>query len=691
MNNNRILNRLHEQMSDYFKTKKNPNWKSILSAIAESDQEIADLIEEVRKQFFINTASRPYLDLLASNLGITRPKTMGMDDVTFRKYIPILAYQPKQVKSIIDQLLDVFFFKEAVSSFAETINTEPYFLKDGYELIYTIDNENEEIIPFYSSDFLDISQATSEEVAFAINKSAKYSYAIVFENHILKKKSIKLFTKTIGSKGSISITGGRAEIFLNFDGIISNSGSGNTTEWAITKIGDTVRFQYVSGDPIGLSNVQIGDVVIIDIPGNSGSFVIENINLSDNYFEFSNLLATTGTFDHATNPGYYLRFLNIKKNIVINKTNRAVAWEIKSGEIIVEMPASPPVVRRDAKGSAHLNGMVESILSIDDPNTMTINDTTDWPSDGKFILDPTYEILTYRDIENNSQLINGRFNNEMLFSYNGISGNTLLNIYPALPNMSEIKELDIAYIERDSSHTLTIEFGENHNLNIGNNFYIHDVIGDITLNGAYAVSEIISDTSIKTISTGSVVNFSNDGQVRIEKVGMFDSGVVYLTSAIVDTGLYGPYFYDPSSVFVLSSYIGKINTEIQAGSSLTYISLGVNNIPTDTGFVIFDYGKNTQEGPIRYLYKSQSNLLYIDPSYIFQYSHSINSEIVAIRRKGAVVLSGLGKEFSFYITDPSAVRSVIQDLIQSVKSVGMFLRFIIRYPNLYYSDFDIYN
>src|SRR5882672_2985095 len=97
---------LHDLMPNHLNTKVNPNWKALIDAIGSTDQDTSDLVAEVRKQFFVKTASRPYLDRLAANNMISRPRLVGMDDTSFRDYIPVLSYKPKQVKLIIDALLD---------------------------------------------------------------------------------------------------------------------------------------------------------------------------------------------------------------------------------------------------------------------------------------------------------------------------------------------------------------------------------------------------------------------------------------------------------------------------------------------------------------------------------------------------------------------------------------------------------
>ena len=56
-----------------FKPEKNPNWKTILSAIGEIDDEMMSQVEFVRDNLLWTTAKGKYLDLLASNNNVKRP------------------------------------------------------------------------------------------------------------------------------------------------------------------------------------------------------------------------------------------------------------------------------------------------------------------------------------------------------------------------------------------------------------------------------------------------------------------------------------------------------------------------------------------------------------------------------------------------------------------------------------------
>lgn len=687
--------RLHEQMNPYFNTRYNPNWKVLLDTIGESDQELADLISEVRNQFFISTSNRPYIDRLASNLKISRPKIVGMDDTTMRRYIPILAYQPKQVKLIIDQLLDIFFLREATTAFVETISPEPFFIKDGWELEYQVDFDKYEKITFPAIDFTDPTQAKAEEIVAILNRQAKYSFAVVFDNRIKKEKFIRIFTKTVGSRGSIEISGGRANISLKSHGLIDGSGSGNTTEWNIQKIGDTTTFKHISGDNPNLNLVQAGDIAIIDIPGNNGSFTIQSIDLFAGSFSFENLFSTQGDFSHLSNPGYFVRFFRPERNVIYTRNNRAVVWEVSPGEVIIEMPATPPVVRRELRGSAHINGMSKLMTNINSNTSIDLEDASEWPNSGQFVIEPEEEIQTHIKTSTEdyvaTQSILGRFDvAERRYTYTSKIGNTLNGISPRIPLVSGVYELNIASISRDSNSTVTVNLTNPFDFIIGEAVYIYNT-GGINLNGTFEITEVISSTQFKYKDVGPVES-STTGVVRIERIGLKNSGsIVHLTSARLNTGIIGPTLWDTRAPFILSSYTCKSLTDIKAGNIILNLQITTpNSIPNERGFLIFDYGLETQEGPVRYMYKASDSVIAIDPSYVFQYDHSVGSAVTAIRRKGAHIMSGKGTEYAFYTADPSAARRVLQELIKDVKSVGTFLRFIVRYPVNYYSEFDLY-
>ena len=91
MRNRNKIDQIHDLLPKHLNSRGNENWKALVDALGEQDQNTADLVTEVRKQFFVKTASRPYLDRLAANNKISRARLAGMDDPSFRDCIPVLS------------------------------------------------------------------------------------------------------------------------------------------------------------------------------------------------------------------------------------------------------------------------------------------------------------------------------------------------------------------------------------------------------------------------------------------------------------------------------------------------------------------------------------------------------------------------------------------------------------------------
>lgn len=697
-NRNRVDN-LHQQMPAAFNTEVNPNWKALIEAIGTADQDTLNLIENVRQQFFIKTASRPYIDKLAASNQLQRPKFVGMEDADFKKFIPILSYQPKQVKLILDDLLDLFFFKESTTSFISSSDVQPFVLQDGWELEYNVDSTYTERISFNAAEFTNISLASADEVVAAINRQATNSYAIAFLDSVTKFINIKIFSKTIGSKGSIQITGGRADIGFKFEGYNFEAGQGIATQWSVSKIGDTVSLQYtgVGGTP-NIDKLQIGDVVIINRPGNVGSFTITQVDPVANIVQYANLFATVETFT-GSNINDVKFFTPYKANIyLIDK--KAAVWEVRPGEIVVEIPPSPPVVRRKRAGSAHINGLDSTVTNTISRSTIEISNIASFPNSGNFFFIPKNEIQTYFPTQGDTTYFqsNGRLDSSLpKYSYTSKVGNQLQGITPLLPITAGISQFALVSAHRDANNILTCITSLPNDYVVGQSITIRDAtLGagtGIDTNGTWTISTIVSSTQFTCFSfSGSLgTRASTGGTVASERVGIASTGsTVILSTAILQVNKYGPYMWDINASFVLSSLTANLTVEIKSGTTSRNIEVTTNDIPNSETKIIFDFGTERQEGPVRCFYKPNSTSLAIDPSFVFQFTHDVGSSVTMIRRRGGIQFSGLGTEYGSYVTDPAAARIVLQTLMQDVKSVGIFINFLIRYPHLYYSTIDVY-
>lgn len=837
-NNIDKISQINSLMPEHFNVETNPNWKALITALGASDNVIVDLITEVQKQFFIKTAYRPYLDSLAANVGVSRPLGVGMDDTTFKQFIPIMAYTPKQVKLIIDQLLNIFFARETTTAFVESGQAQPFALQDGWELEYTVDEIYDELIYFHTSDFTDINAATTQEIVAAINRQAHHSFAEDFYDNITKNYHVKIFTNTIGSQGSIQLVGGRANTTLQFNGFITGAGSGTNTTWTVTKVGEAVTYQYISGLNPNVNLLQVGDVVISLLPGltpitgyqgNVGSFVITSINLSAQSFTFTNLFGVPGTYTQTA--AYQVAFFVPDKYVVYTQDSRALTWAVVPGEVIVEMPATPPVVKRSLIGSAHINGSESVMTSYNSSSSLTVMDASQFPMAGSFWIQVVDEIITryYTPTEDTiaTSTFNGRlqgtptkytYTSRLVLQTTGntavgsnqitnvastvglaigqnvfmvgvpsyalitnvignvvfidwpaiaagigttiqFAGDVLTGITPPLPPVAILDENTLTSLVRVGD-VVTATTPTPNDYVVGDIVSIYgstgipvQISGGVTLTGVdtitgitpvgiiaagmlitgdfippqtyvegivgttvtmtqnatapsvtetFEFSENLNGTFIITSVSGNTFTFESlgttgsaivPGFARVDTIGLAPSGsLIIITDALPSsfTRITGPYVWNLSAPFVLSENIAMLETPIQAGQLIPLLNLSVNTIPSTGGFVVFDYGLNTQEGPVRYLYTPNDTTIVMDPSYIFLFNHTVGSSVTSIDNQGPHIMSGLGTEYPPYITNPGDVRVTLQGLIQSVASSGIFVDFLIRYPVQLYGTIDVY-
>lgn len=760
MDNATKVDRIFDQLPKFLNARADANWSSIINAIGTEDQRLALLAEEVRKQFFVKTASRPYLDRLGANSNISRPRFVGMSDTDFRKFIPIMSYQPKQVKRIIDELLDLFFFKDATTAFLSSALYEPFTLKDTWSLELLVDGLNSEHIVFHTTDFLDINNATAEEIAAAYNRQAQFSYAISYYDSVTKHTYLRIYSNTIGAQGSMIVTGGLMCTALQPNGFLTDLGTGNNTQWSISKIGNTVTFTYTGGVEPGVEDLEPGDLFLCDLPGNEGTFVITKVDIRNLNFTFENLLATPGSITQTSHK--QTQWLRPVKMTSYGVKRRALVWETKTGEASIEMPTTPPIVYRNAKGGFHINGSFGIVTDIPSSNSLTVADTTNFPSSGYFVIEPIESITARlkggaveKVVTYNAK---GRvISNFIRYSYTGLSGNTLTGITPDLPTTTALDETTISSLTKSGGVITCVA---------ANDFSVNDTIfiqgssgipiltttgttssGSPTINSVGDTSgvspgQLVSGTgipvgtkvlhvpdSVTVVMThpasasgttslvfsedtngAFAVTSSNGSQFTVNQLGTDGSAsvpgtaskeqlllapnnfkITIMTSTPAETtGFPGPYIWDLNAPFTLAADTTFVTDQIIAGKTYKLLQVNTNNIPDGPGYVVIDYGQNNQEGPIKYLYKAAENILAMDPSYTFQQYHNAGASLVTVSKLGPHMPDGAGNEYPPYATNPPDARILLQDLITSVASAGIFIDFIIRYPNQLYGTLDVY-
>lgn len=349
---------------------------AILEALAEgSASYLINNVSAVNDQLYVATASGRYLDERLSEANITRPPSVGLSDDVFRQ-IGIEVKNRKQVRDLINNLLNAIFGDEYVRAINQARFVEPYNLIDGDELIVNFDDKITVPIQFSSSQFQNIASATAQEVADAITKYLKnlgYSGSAIAKDDG-NGAYVQLISDTIGPSSSVTVFGGRAQNVLKFDSAVPVGGN-TSTQWTLSlQPGGTIRFTWSGGANPQLGKLKEGHYVNIFGGGfssssNEGSYIITGSKggvVGDAYFEINNPLGTSGIVVQGSDDA--ILFYNPIKKTLTSRLSYATIYQPSARMLQIFLPAATKVVRRERSGASHIHDPSDPIsLEPDQP------------------------------------------------------------------------------------------------------------------------------------------------------------------------------------------------------------------------------------------------------------------------------------------------------------------------------------
>lgn len=188
-----------EKMSRYipslYSPELNPMVRGLLYAWSSEDDLIVQGVQNAKEQIFVKFARLQFLDALGSNVGVFRPSTFNILDEQFRQLIPLLSFYPKQVKTTLKKVLDVFFNPNNPKVFVSEINPNeiviqipssvPYLrrilrgsqhFKNYSGTITSVDNITKSVTIDLDGD---TKQLREDELKFADFDQGGYSYPIL--------------------------------------------------------------------------------------------------------------------------------------------------------------------------------------------------------------------------------------------------------------------------------------------------------------------------------------------------------------------------------------------------------------------------------------------------------------------------------------------------------------------------------
>ncbi len=150
----------------------------------------------------------------------------------------------------------------------------------------------------------------------------------------------------------------------------------------------------------------------------------------------------------------------------------------------------------------------------------------------------------------------------------------------------------------------------------------------------------------------------------------------------------GSFFFNPQGnikSFSITGQSAKLDVALQKNNVYTNIVVDdTTNILNPTGSLVFGYGTEREEQPVKYRGIPNSKTILIDPSYIFQFNHPVNEYINVLFENQAFKPAKDGSDLPIYLTSPANARAVVQEILDSLKAAGITITFVILAPEYKY-------
>lgn len=208
--------RYKKHLPKSYKVGQNPVITALMEAISEEDCDVNDSIKNTKAQIFVTDAEGKFLDRLGNNRGVARPTELGLLDSDYRKMIPVMSFQPKQIRKIFYDLMDVFWGPLFSRANVSSGNIGPYDISVGEDIKVKIDKGEEQVIRILAGQIAVDGAATAEEVVTILSRIKGVTPSII-EDVATGTSKVNVRTNTPGARGAVEFTGGSAIDALKLD------------------------------------------------------------------------------------------------------------------------------------------------------------------------------------------------------------------------------------------------------------------------------------------------------------------------------------------------------------------------------------------------------------------------------------------------------------------------------------------
>ena len=586
--------------------------EALINTLADEVQRGEDLAVAVSNQLTISTASGSYIDRKLGALGITRPSELGMDDLSYRN-MGIQINATKEVTGVLHSVLAVFYGEDAVRAWTQSGQPGPYSLESGMDLQFELEDGVIRVMTIDASSFQDITNATPGEVADLITQFVRAQglngSADVFTDPDTNLSYVRIYGSARGPYSTLKVLGGRLQNALEFPLLRGTKLLLNNTVWEITRnYGDTIRFRWVGGSVPALDQVFIGDRVMIygdnfavhasetligtwDVTGirpasgivgySTGWFEISVPNLAGLSASEANVMPPVNVpgsglyYTWTVAQGSYddLKFFFIKKLAPYLQPRYSLAFEPGQRILKIYLPATARIVHRDLAGGAHLH-LEYGAKDLSGSFGSTI--------------DPDAQVTVLNELS--VSYPQGGYDNIAI-------GGTLTYGSTVVPVDTITRSLGATVVSCSGSHGIP-------------------VADPYDNTATYNMGDVILYNSVTYYKSLVDVNVGNDPDLaplfwtQVNGYPQLVPTIVTVTpgQAFIDdlaNPFLGPYMVDPDAHYTLTNEMVTSREAIRAGErrSILFVKGGVT---VDSGQLLFDLGKDTQEGPVSFLANAQA-------------------------------------------------------------------------------------
>lgn len=198
------LRKMIDTVPKVFNPAFNPVLKALIMALAQSDDELAQQIQNGKDQLFIRTATGQNLDKAANSLGVSRPPTLGLQDSDFQELVPNLSLKPKQIKKAFYDTADVFWGPLFSRANVTTVNAATFDVSVGDEFSVRVNNGAQQNVKALTGDIAANGFATAAEIQNILSRIKGATVSIVADSTTGEER-INIRTNTPGSVGVVEI------------------------------------------------------------------------------------------------------------------------------------------------------------------------------------------------------------------------------------------------------------------------------------------------------------------------------------------------------------------------------------------------------------------------------------------------------------------------------------------------------